>query len=87
MEGDDGDDSGNFSDSTAKIFHFEENQLIEPHDQKVAGVIVRLKDSSGQEQSLAAIGSVEWILVEVESYESSWQMIPAENLIAAAQST
>jgi len=79
--------SGNFGDSTTTIFQVEGNRLKDLDDQTVAGTIVRLKDSSGQEQALAALGSVEWILVEVESYESSWQMIPAENLIAAAQST
>jgi len=79
--------SGNFSDNTAEIFRVKGNQLKDLLDETVAGTIVGLKDSSGQEEALAAIGSVEWILVEVESLEDSWQMIPAENLIAAAQST
>ncbi|VEU39792.1 unnamed protein product [Pseudo-nitzschia multistriata] len=62
-------------------------RLEDPRDQSVVGAVVALKDSSGQEQALAAIGSVEWILVEVESQGESWQMIPAENLVAAARST
>ena len=62
------------------------NQLKDGAD-KIVGVVIHLieDDPSGQEQALAVIGSVEWILVLASS--SSWQMIPAENLIAAAQST
>jgi len=74
-------------DRAAEIFQADGNQLRNPDDKAVAGAIVRLKDSSGQEQALAVLGSVEWLLVEVESYEELWQMIPAENIIAAAQST
>ena len=69
------------------IFLADGNQLRNLDDRSMVGAIVRLKDSSGQEQALAVLGSVEWLLVEVESDESSWQMIPAENIIAAAQST
>jgi len=76
-----------YVDSGAEIFQADGNQLKNIDDKMVAGAIVRLKDSTGQEQALAVLGSVEWLLVEVESYESSWQMIPAENIIAAAQST
>ncbi|OEU23668.1 3-dehydroquinate synthase [Fragilariopsis cylindrus CCMP1102] len=49
------------------------------------------------DNALAAIGSVEWVLVDIEidndsdsdtgEEEAVWQMIPAENLIAAAQYT
>jgi 3-dehydroquinate synthase II len=74
-------------DSIVEIFQADGNQLRTPDEKTVAGAIVRLKDSAGQEQALAVLGSVEWLLVEVESYESSWLMIPAENIIAAAQST
>jgi len=83
-----GDDVSKKSvDSAAEIFQVDGNQLKNLHDNTVAGAVVRLKDSSGQEQALAVLGSVGWLLVEVESYEESWQMIPAENIIAAAQST
>ena len=82
-----GDDSKNSVDDVAGIFRANGNQLRDCDDKNVAGAIVRLKDSSGQEEALAVLGSVEWLLVEVKSYESSWQMIPAENIIAAAQST
>lgn len=63
-------------------------QLKAPKDPSVVGTIVLLDDdddddASGQEEALAAMGSVEWILVET----AKWQMIPAENLIAAARST
>jgi len=74
-------------ESASEIFLADGNQLKIKDDKSVAGAIVRLKDSSGQEQALSVLGSVEWLLVEVESFESSWQMIPAENIIAAAQST
>eukprot|EP00751_Fragilariopsis_kerguelensis_P028605 CAMPEP_0170930778 /NCGR_PEP_ID=MMETSP0735-20130129/15722_1 /TAXON_ID=186038 /ORGANISM="Fragilariopsis kerguelensis, Strain L26-C5" /LENGTH=264 /DNA_ID=CAMNT_0011332395 /DNA_START=314 /DNA_END=1105 /DNA_ORIENTATION=- len=57
--------------------------------------------ATGQEEAFAAIGSVEWIYVVIDEDEdddgmnednsrsssSKWQMIPAENLIAAAQYT
>ena len=82
-------DSRKHHDVDAEIFEVDGNKLKNANDKSVAGTIVRLKDSSGQEQALSVLGSVEWVLVEVDgSYEeSSWQMIPAENLIAAAQST
>ena len=77
------------SDMDGEIFEVDGNQLKKANDKSVSGAIVRLKDSSGQEQALAVLGSVEWLLVEVDESceESSWQMIPAENIIAAAQST
>jgi 3-dehydroquinate synthase II len=67
---------------------------------KVSGAVVRLEDSSGQEQALAVLGSVEWLLVDVVVVSSSsstddsssslskpWQMIPAENIVSASHST
>ena len=81
------DNSKLSNDKSAEIFQAEKNQLRYIEDKTVAGAIVRLKDSSGQEQALAVLGSVEWLLVEPESCESSWRMIPAENIIAAARST
>ena len=55
---------------------------------KVVGTIVNIEDASGQEQAMAALGSVEWIIVECSSTTNeSWKMIPAENLIAAAQAS
>jgi len=75
------------SNNTTEILQVEGNCLKGLRDQTIVGTVVGLKDASGQEQALAAIGSVEWILIRVESSDSSWQMIPAENLIAAAQST
>lgn len=82
-----GDISNKSVGSVAGMFRADGNQLTTSDDEEVAGAIVCLKNSSGQEQALAVLGSVEWLLVEVEPYESSWQMIPAENIIAAAQST
>ncbi len=82
-----GDASKNSAGGFQGIFRADGNQLRNPKDNTVVGAIVHLNDSSGQEQALAVLGSVEWLLVEVDSFESSWQMIPAENIIAAAQST
>jgi len=80
--------SRDLGSAPAEVFHVDGNQLKNTIDKSVVGAVVRIKDSSGQEQALAALGSVEWVLVEIEeSYELSWQMIPAENIIAAAQST
>lgn len=73
--------------SCDEIFRVDGKRLKSTKDNTVMGAIVRLNDSSGQEEALAVLGSVEWLLVEVDSLESSWQMIPAENIIAAAQST
>jgi 3-dehydroquinate synthase II len=52
-------------------------------EDKTVGIVVELQDAAGQEEAMAALGSVEWILVS----SGGWKMIPAENLIAAAQST
>ena len=38
---------------------------------------------SEQDKAMAALGSVEWVLIS----SSTWQMTPAENLIAAAKGT
>jgi 3-dehydroquinate synthase II len=74
---------------------------------QVVGAVVSLDDASGQEQAMAALGSVEWVLVTTTSStttttssssstttrtksdddDDDWQMIPAENLIAAAASS
>ena len=43
------------------------------------GAYVRIEDGATQASGIELIGSVEWILVECES----WSMIPLENLIAA----
>lgn len=83
----DDDISHKSAENASEIFLANGNQLKNKDENSVVGAIVRLKDSSGQEQALAVLGSVEWLLMEVESLESSWQMIPAENIIAAAQST
>jgi len=73
--------------SVAEIFQIEANKLKNLADNSFVGASVTLKDPSGQEEALALLGSVEWLLVEIDSDESSWKMIPAENIIAAAQST
>lgn len=82
---------GKSSNSAVEVLQADGNQLKDMNDKSVVGAIVHLKDSSGQEQALAVLGSVEWLLVEVEEEsneaEESWQMIPAENIISAAQST
>lgn len=65
-------------------------QLISQNgnDNSCKGVVVQI-EKNGQDQALAALGSVEWILVDCPTLSSNeddaaWQMIPAENLIAAA---
>lgn len=76
--------SGNY-----RIFHVHETDqspLVEDTETKRRiGTIINIEDSKGQEEAMATLGSVEWLVVECHS--DSWQMIPAENLIAAAQAS
>ena len=44
----------------------------------VIGAHVHIKDGESQQAGIAHLGTVEWILVECET----WSMIPLENLIA-----
>ena len=69
--------------------------LLDSKTKKIIGKVIYLKDSSGQDEAIAALGSVEWIIIEAHPNDrtdsdlsnKSWQMIPAENLIAAAQAS
>ncbi len=45
------------------------------------GIVVQVKDDSGQQRARSAIGSVDWVVVELDD----WKMIPLENLVSAAQ--
>ena len=63
------------------IVQDDNNRLTSRKDKSMVGTVVNLENARGQNQAMAALGSVEWVLVS----SSSWQMIPAENLIAAAQ--
>ena len=81
----------------------DESLLVQLKPNRIMGIVVNLDDSNdGQEQAMAAMGSVDWILVTTtttttsnkdestsssSSSSSSWQMIPAENLIGAAVSS
>lgn len=59
------------------IFHGNDEDSIS------VGAHITIDSDAGQSAAMAAIGSVEWLLVEC----SDWEMIPVENLVAAAQST
>lgn len=48
---------------------------------KLIGKVIDASTAEGQDEGLAAIGSVEWVLAEAQE----WKMIPAENLIVAAK--
>ena len=45
------------------------------------GAYLMIRDGEGQHQGVALMGSVDWILVECET----WSMIPLENLLAARE--
>lgn len=79
----DSDDSSCPSSLISVLVQDDDNRLTSREDKSVVGTVVNLENVQGQNQAMAALGSVEWILVS----SSSWQMIPAENLIAAAQSS
>ena len=49
----------------------------------VVGTVVDVSTKEGQAEGLAAVGSVEWILAD----SLDWRMIPAENLVVAADGT
>jgi 3-dehydroquinate synthase II len=72
----------------------DDKRLKNTENSAVVGVVVALSNDSvsdsnysvnlsGQDKAMAALGSLEWVLVS----SSTWQMIPAENLIAAAKGT
>ena len=48
------------------------------YDGNVIGAYIRVKDGETQNLGIEHLGTVEWILVECET----WSMIPLENLIA-----
>lgn len=74
---------------TYRIFHVHEtdqSSMVEDTETKTRiGTIINIEDPKGQEEAMATLGSVVWLVVECHS--DSWQMIPAENLIAAAQAS
>ena len=53
-------------------------------DGQLVGTVVNITSAKGQQEALAAIGSVQWI---VAFTTGEWRMIPAENLIGAASRT
>ncbi len=65
--------------------------VLDSKSEETVGKLVVLKDKAAQEEAMAALGSVEWVVVQGEVDEDGnvdWQkMIPAENLIAAAQAS
>jgi len=60
--------------------HVEDKKLM--NGDRLIGKIIDPSTAEGQDEGLAAIGSVDWILAESSQ---EWKMIPAENLIAAAK--
>ena len=62
------------------------NRLMDEKD-KIVGIVIEISNAKQQQDAMAAMGSVEWILVQQGKTEDGWKMIPAENLIVAAQST
>jgi hypothetical protein len=67
-----GDDGG---------FTVEHGKLM--NDVRLVGKVIDVSTAEGQDEGVAAIGSVEWVLAESAAKE--WKMIPAENLIVAAK--
>uniref|UniRef100_A0A7S3V4H9 3-dehydroquinate synthase n=1 Tax=Chaetoceros debilis TaxID=122233 RepID=A0A7S3V4H9_9STRA len=65
---------------------FESGIVLDSKTGNTVGKLVDLEDAAGQDEAMAALGSVEWIVVQT-SVATNWQMIPAENLIAAAQAS
>mmetsp|Transcript_972 Transcript_972/g.1888 ORF Transcript_972/g.1888 Transcript_972/m.1888 type:complete len:399 (+) Transcript_972:23-1219(+) len=71
-------------DFEGQIYYTDEkSRLVDGKSKRIVGVSMDLKH--GQQKILAVLGSVEWVLIHHSSDE--WQMIPAENLIAASRST
>jgi len=72
------------SDSeTPNCFVVDSQQRLVQNDE-IVGKIVDVSTKDGQDEALAAVGSVDWILADCSG---DWKMIPAENLIVAAKST
>lgn len=69
--------------STACYAVDSQRRLIQ-NDNKIVGKVVDVSTKDGQDEALAAVGSVEWILTDCSG---DWKMIPAENLIVAAKSS
>lgn len=51
------------------------------HDETIGAVHVHIASEAHQQQALAHVGLVEWIVLSFED----WSMIPVENVVAAAQ--
>ncbi|CAJ1949803.1 unnamed protein product [Cylindrotheca closterium] len=79
------EEGSNFNiDFEGKIYYIDEkSRIVDGRNKRIVGVSMDLRD--GQQKVLAVLGSVEWVLIHHSSDE--WQMIPAENLIAATRST
>jgi len=60
-------------------------------DSEIVGVVVDPSTSTGIDSGMAAMGSTEWVValppLASSSSSSSWNMIPAENLVGAARGT
>eukprot|EP00977_Amphora_coffeiformis_P017532 scaffold5772_cov188-Amphora_coffeaeformis.AAC.13 len=73
----------------------EKERCLLDQNGRLIGIVLDITNVKEQQQAMAVLGSVEWILVHSStddgapssSSSSDWKMIPAENLIAAAEST
>ena len=64
------------------LFACDDGRILDPSTSPV-GVHVDITDSEGQDAAKSMVGLVSWIVLTT----GDWQMIPLENLVAAAQGT
>jgi 3-dehydroquinate synthase class II len=67
------------------LINSKDSLVINPDNGQTIGVLVNIQNPADQESAMATLGSVQWLIVQCQS--TTWQMIPAENLISAAQAT
>ena len=64
------------------LFACEDGRILDSSTNPI-GVHVDISDSEGQDAARSMVGMVSWIVMTT----GDWQMIPLENLVAAAQGT
>ena len=73
-----GDATPEWTDSP--LFACEDGRILDSSTKPV-GIHVDISDSEGQNAARAMVGMVQWIVITT----GDWQMIPLENIVAAAQ--